>query len=189
MSLKKSFTNILSTLALSGVVALLAACESGTDSSYARTKSDSPWGKRTAAVTDSAEAPASASETYKQELSDIEIGSTEPKPIAVKKPAPVVTAAESEAGGDDFKNVAPGYYTLQVLASVDKKAIYKFAKEHQLSTRYVVPTVRGATTWHVLLLDVYPDKAAAKAAMENAAASLPAKPWMRSVASVQKLMP
>ena len=224
--MKNSLSKILSALAIMGAVVLLAACGSTSESSSPRVKSESPWGKRTAAVTESAEAPApaSASETYKQELDDTEIGSEsgfdlgyqtervesvvpeessmeepveEPTPAAsprvVKKtapePEPVVTANDTTAGDDNFKNISPGHYTLQVIASIDKNAVYTFAKQHQLSTRYIVPTVRGGTTWHVLLLDVYPNKAAAKTAMDEAAASLPTKPWIRTVASVQQLMP
>ena len=222
--MKNSLSKILSALAIMGAVVLLAACGSTSESSSPRVKSESPWGKRTAAVTESAEAPApaSASETYKQELDDSEIGSEsgfdlgyqtervesvvpaeplmeepveEPSSVAsppvVKKtaPEPVVTANDTAAGDGNFKNISPGHYTLQVIASIDKNAVYTFAKQHQLSTRYIVPTVRGGTTWHVLLLDVYPNKAAAKTAMDEAAASLPTKPWIRTVASVQQLMP
>ena len=226
--MNKSSTKLFTAITMLGAAALLTACGSAPESSSTWVKSESPWGKRTAAVTDSAAepAPASASETYRRELDDdLEIGSTsgyameykpesvksvvpaepimeesappppEPQPAPVKKatpaPAPLAAVAKSSssAGDDDFKNVAPAYFTLQVIASVDKKAIYKFAQEHQLSTRYVVPTVRGSTTWHVLLLDVYPNKAAAKAALDDAASNLPTKPWIRTVASVQSLMP
>ena len=225
--MKNSLSTILSALAIMGAVVLLAACGSTSESSSPRVKSESPWGKRTAAVTESAEAPApaSASEAYKQELDDTEIGSEsgfdlgyqtervesvvpadplmeepveEPLPVAssppvvkktAPKPEPVVTANDTVAGDDNFKNISPGHYTLQVIASIDKNAVYTFARQHQLSTRYIVPTVRGGATWHVLLLDVYPNKAAAKSAMDAAAASLPTKPWIRTVASVQQLMP
>ena len=223
--MKQPHLKLLTTVAMTAAVLLLAACEPASEPSSPWTKSDSPWGKRTAAVTDTAaEQPApSPSETYRQELHDQEIGSdagygmtyqpesvksivpaepladepVEPVPPPVAKPAAKKVAAaaaapatvDSNAGADNFKDLAGSYYTLQVIASVDKKSVYSFAKNNQLSTRYVVPTVRGGTTWYVLLLDVYPNKVAARSALDEAAAKLPTKPWIRTVASVQQLMP
>lgn len=207
-------------IAAIGVASLLAACEPATESSSPWVKSDSPWGKRTAAVTESAEAP--AADAYKQELADIDTGTTGgiemgyqaekvessvpeeivveeiaptpvAKPVKAKKPKPEVpapvAASDSPDTGGDFKNIAGNYYTVQVIASVDENSVYTFANKHQLSTRYIVPTVRGSTTWYVLLLDVYPTKAAAKSALDYSAGTLPTKPWIRTVASVQQLMP
>jgi septal ring-binding cell division protein DamX len=218
--LKNQRTKLFPFIAAMGVVTLLAACEPATESSSPWVKSDSPWGKRTAAVTESAEAP--AADTYKQELAEIDAGTTggvemgyqteqvessvpqeivveeiapQPvaKPVTAKKPkaekvAPVEAVDGTDTAGD-FRNIAGNYYTVQVIASVDENSVHTFAKKHQLSTRYIVPTVRGSTTWHVLLLDVYPTKAAAKSAMEYAAGTLPTKPWIRTVASVQQIMP
>lgn len=219
--MKNLHPRLLPFIATLSVVTLLAACEPVNESSSPWVKSDSPWGKRTAAVTDSAEAP--AADAYKQELANIDAGtsgdmelgyqaeavtSSVPaeefvveeiapapvaKPVVAKQPkpekaAPVAVAEASDAGGD-FRNIAGNYYTVQVIASVDEKSVYAFASKHQLSTRYIVPTVRGGTTWHVLLLDVYPTKAAAKSALEYASGTLPTKPWIRTVASVQQLMP
>ena len=216
--MKNQRTKLFTFIAALGVVTLLAACEPATESSSPWVKSDSPWGKRTAAVTDSAEAP--AADTYKQELAEIDAGTTGgvemgyqteqvvssvpqeivveeiapppvAKPVMAKKPkveTPVKPVESTDTAGD-FRNIPGNYYTVQVIASVDENSVYTFANKHQLSTRYIVPTVRGSTTWHVLLLDVYPTKAAAKSAMEYAAGTLPTKPWMRSVASVQQIMP
>lgn len=218
--MKSQRIKLIPFIAAMSVVSLLAACEPATESSSPWVKSDSPWGKRTAAVTDSAEAP--AADAYKQELADIDTGTTGSiemgyqaekvessvpeeivveeiapmpvaKPVKAKKPqtempAPVAATDMSDTGGD-FRNIAGSYYTVQVIASVDENSVHTFANKHQLSTRYIVPTVRGSTTWYVLLLDVYPTKAAAKSAMDYAAGTLPTKPWIRTVASVQQLMP
>jgi len=220
--LKNPRTKFFPFIATMSVVTLLAACEPSSESSSPWVKGDSPWGKRTAAVTEAAEAP--AADTYKQEMADIDTGSTggvemgyqaekvesivpeefvveevapEPvaRPVVAKKSKPEAAApvlapeAVSPDMGGDFKNIEGNHYTVQVIASVDENSVYTFAKKHQLSTRYIVPTVRGSTTWHVLLLDVYPNKAAAKAALDVASGSLPTKPWIRTVASVQQLMP
>lgn len=190
------------------VVMLLTACESSSESSSPWVKGDSPWGKRTAAVTDTAEAP--AADTYKEDLARIDTGTSGVdmgyqaekvesivpvgpaevvEPAYVEEPAPVAAAAHAAAGGDDFKSIPASYYTVQVIASVSKNDLYVHAKKYGLATRYVIPTIRGGTTWYVLLLDTYPTKAAAKTALDEAATTLPAKPWMRTVGSVQQIMP
>lgn len=211
--MKNLRTKLLSSVVTISMVTLIAACEPSSESSSPWVKSESPWGKRTAAVTETAEAP--AADTYKEELANIDTGSTagvemgyqaekvesvvpaeaiaeEPAapPVTARKSAPVVAAepVSSDAGGD-LKNVPASYYTVQVIASVDENYVYTFAKKSQLSTRYVVPTIRNGKTWYVLLLDVYPDKAAAKVALDDAATTLPNKPWMRTVGSVQAIMP
>jgi septal ring-binding cell division protein DamX len=207
-------SNLLPSIVAISVVTLLAACEPTSETSSPWVKSDSPWGKRTAAVTDTAEAP--AADTYKEDLAKIDTGTSavdmgyqaekvesvvpaEPvaevvEPTYVEEAAPVVAVAPARApaaaaGDDDFKSIPAAYYTVQVIASVSKNDIYVHAKKYGLATRYVIPTVRGGTTWYVLLLDTYPSKAAAKAALDEAATTLPAKPWMRTVGSVQQIMP
>lgn len=205
-------TKLLPIMSIS-LVTLLAACEPASESSSPWVKSESPWGKRTAAVTETAEAP--AADTYKEDLANIDTGATagvemgyqaekvesvvpaeavveEPAApvVAARKPASVVAAETVSADtGGDFKNVPASYFTVQVIASNDENYVYSFAKKQRLSTQYVIPTMRNGKTWYVLLLDVYADKAAAKAALDDAATSLPNKPWMRTVGSVQALMP
>ena len=58
-------------------------------------------------------------------------------------------------------------YTVQVFASIDIDRVYKFADQHQLSVQYIVPTMRDSAVWYVLLLDIYPDYQAAKAAWKR----------------------
>jgi len=78
---------------------------------------------------------------------------------------------------------------VQVMASVDIDRVYKFAERNQLSVRYVIPTLRDGVTWHVLLLDVYPDYNAAKAGVAEMEGLLPTQPWIRKIGSIQKLVP
>lgn len=80
------------------------------------------------------------------------------------------------------------YFTVQLFATVDIDRVYKFSEQNQISSRYVVPTVRDGIIWYVLLLDVYPDYSAAKVAMEDISPSLTTQPWVRSIGSIQKLM-
>lgn len=194
-------TKIGVVLGLAGSMALLAGCASEPSP---WSKPQSPWDQRREA------APAPAADQYKQDLAmdqgtqnEVEL-SYQTEPVESYSPAAEEAAtmasldtaepvAEPEPMadpmmGDDFASVPADYYTVQLVASVDAGRVYKFAEQHQLSTRYVVPTRRDGLTWHVLLLDVYPDYASARQAMEEVAAGLPTKPWIRKVGSVQKLM-
>lgn len=189
-------TKLLTALGMAGVVSLMAACSSEPSP---WTKPQSPWDQRREA------APAPQADQYKQDLtmeaapSEVELSyQTEPvesySPAAEEAATAQSLATEPEptaapmAGADDFASVPAGYYTVQLVASVDLARVYKFAEQNQLSTRYVIPTVRDGLTWHVLLLDVYPDYPSARAAMEEVAVNLTTKPWIRKVGSVQKLM-
>jgi septal ring-binding cell division protein DamX len=189
----------LSAFGLAGVIALLSGCASEPSP---WTKQQSPWEQRRQG---SVEAP--AADQYKQDLAmeqtggevelsyqteqvDAYVAPAEMEPMAeesamVMEPEPIVEAGSAE---QDIMNQPADYYTVQVIASVDVDRVYKFAEQNQLSIRYVVPTVRDGVTWHVLLLDVYPDYASAKLAMEEVAATISTQPWIRKVGSVQSLM-
>ncbi|MCW8854358.1 MAG: hypothetical protein OQK76_04780 [Gammaproteobacteria bacterium] len=106
----------------------------------------------------------------------------EEAPVAAE-PAPAAMGAEQE-----IMNQPANYYTLQLMASVDIDRVYKFAEQNQLSVRYVVPTMRDGVTWHVLLLDIYPDLASAKLARDEMSGVLKTSPWIRTLGSIQKLM-
>lgn len=186
----------------------LAACSSS-PSPWA-TKQD-PWESRHTAQPEST---APSADEYKQDLavepatSEIEMSyQTEPVESSLPmeadqaEPEPMESAAvmetpepaaempsESITGVDDLMSQPANYYTVQVIASVDEDRVYKFAEQHQLSVRYIVPTVRDGVTWHVLLLDVYPDLASAKSALAEVQDTLPTSPWIRKLGSVQALI-
>jgi len=193
--------SLLKLLGLAGAAIVLHACAS---EPAPWTKSESPWDQRRDAA---AEAP--AADIYKADLempaesaSEVELsyqaGSVESfAPEAAIEVEPV--EAEAVITQDEMYDSAPAvggtimdqpaeYYTIQLIASVDIDRVYRFAEQNQISTQYVVPTVRDGVTWHVLLLDVYPDYSSAIAARDEIAPSLATQPWVRSVGSVQKLM-
>ncbi len=188
----------LSALGLAGVVALLSACAS----EPSPWKQQSPWEQRRQ---DTMDAP--PADEYKQDLgmeqqpAEVEL-SYQAEPVdpmlaapVEAEPMPEETAvvmepeAEPMTAEQEIMAQPADYYTVQVIASVDIDRVYKFAEQNQLSIRYVIPTIRDGVTWHVLLLDVYPDYPSAKAAMEEVAGLLPTKPWVRKVGSVQSLIP
>ncbi len=196
--MKMHNNNLLKLLSLTGMAVALVACSSDP---APWTKADSPWDQRRNA----AEAP--AADSYKADLemgtdsAPVELSyqaesvdSFAPEMAMVEEPAPMEAAPVIEAEPDTMMatgsllDVPANYYTVQLMASVDLDRVYRFADQHQLSTQYVVPTVRDGVTWHVLLLDVYPDYASAVAGKDEVVGRLTTQPWIRKVGSVQKLM-
>lgn len=172
-------------LATACAFVMLTACSS---SPSPWTKKSSPWEQGGS----SAEAP--AADEYKEELAAVEAPAMEmeyqPEPMAEEvmvevEPEPAMDAMPAN---DDIMSLPASYYTVQLMASVDLDRVYKFAENNQLSVRYVVPTNRDGITWHVLLLDVYPDYASARAGLAEVAGTLPTQPWIRKLGSVQNLM-
>lgn len=188
-------------LVMTAMISILTAC-----SSSESTKRSSIWDQRR--DSQNVEAPSAAE--YKQELavvdqssSDLELsyqaeqvesfaadGATEMAEAESIEPEATVAVVESEASNveNQILSMPANHFTVQLFASVDIDRVYRFAKQNQLSVQYVVPTVRDDIVWYILLLDVYPDYASAKASMEDVSPSLTTQPWVRSVGSVQKLM-
>lgn len=191
MKLKQT-QSLLKLLGLTGLVIALNACSSEPSP---WTKTDSPWDQRRA--TD-VEAP--AADMYKADLemasepaAEVELSyqaesveSFAPAEAVMEEPVVVEEAVAVETG--TLMDYPANYFTVQLMASVDVDRVYRFADQNQLSTQYVVPTIRDDMTWYVLLLDVYPDYASAVAGKDDIASLLNTQPWVRSVGSVQKLM-
>lgn len=175
-----------------GVAMMVATVSSCSSKPSPWTKKDSPWGQGGSTV--GGNAP--AAEEYKDELSAVEepvdmdsrFGAEPMDPYAPEDSAAMEVVDQAPADGD-IMSLPANYYAVQVMASVDIDRVYKFAERNQLSVRYVVPTLRDGVTWHVLLLDVYPDFASAKAGVAEMEGLLPTKPWIRKVSSIQKLVP
>lgn len=197
----KRIKSFLRLLGIAGAAIVLHGCAS---EPAPWTKSESPWDQRRDAA---AEAP--AADIYKADLEmpvesadEVELsyqaGSVESfAPEAAVDAEPVEVEAvivqdemydSAPAVGGSIMEQPAGYYTIQLIASVDIDRVYRFAEQNQISTQYIVPTVRDGVTWHVLLLDVYPDYSSAVAARDEIAPILTTQPWIRSVGSVQKLM-
>lgn len=187
---------VIRLFALAGITVMVGAC-SGTGEKSA-------WGEKSASPWATGGSIKSGRDAYEESIMQTDEGAVSDQlvydpyattPEVVEEPAPVeeVVMAEPEpvvaaSTGQDIRSLPANYYTVQLMASVDVNRVYKFAEQNQLSTQYVVPTVRDGVTWHVLLLDVYPDVASAKKASSEIAARLNTQPWVRSVGSVQKLV-
>lgn len=185
--------SVFKVLAGSVLCVLMSACSTSGDSSDWNKKA-SPWDRirdnPSAAVN---EEPASESVPVEIEMMQAQRAQTGPaqaEPVAVLvEQQPVAVAPVIEPSPLDRVMQAPAsYFTVQVMASVDPNRVYRFAEQHQLPIDYIVPTLRDGVTWHVLLLDIYPDRASAVSAQAEAAATLKTRPWVRSVGSIQKIM-
>jgi len=188
VEIKQSRT-LLKLLGLAGLLVSISACSSDPSP---WTKDSSPWDQRR-----SSDVEAPAAEEYKSDLemqSDvpIEVENTyEPEPVEVTEaemmaePEPVIEDTNQPASIMDHP---AGYYTVQLMASVDIDRVYRFAEQNQITAEYVVPTERDGVTWHVLLLGIYPNYASAAAAKDEIAGSLATQPWIRKVGAVQKLV-
>lgn len=189
-------SSLLKLLGLASTAIMLSACSSDP---APWSKNDSPWDSRR-----NAEVEAPAADAYKSDLgmpgetsSEVDLsyqaGSVESfAPEAAIEPAPVEVeaplVAEEPMATGGIMDYPANYYTVQLMASVDIDRVYRFADKNQVSTQYVVATMRDGVTWHVLLLDVYPDYSSAVAAKDEIAPILATQPWVRSVGSVQKIM-
>lgn len=193
-----------------GAMLILGGCSSNEPAKW--TKTSTPWDRTDHNV----EAEAPPAESFKADLempmepatntaaSDVELSyqaesvdavvelavvpAAEPAPEATELQPPVAEEGPASMQGSIMDHPAD-YYTIQLMASVDIDRVMIFAEQNQLSTQYVVATEREGVVWHVLLMDVYPDYAAAVAARDEIAPSLKNEPWIRRVGSVQKLIP
>lgn len=169
---------------------LMSACSTSGDSSDWNKKA-SPWDHirdNPSAVVNEEQAPVEI-EMMQAQRAQAESSQAEPAAVLVVEQEPVAVAPVIEDSPADRMMQAPAsHFTVQVMASVDPNRVYRFAEQHQLPIDYIVPTLRDGVIWHVLLLDIYPDRASALSAQAEAAATLKTQPWVRSVGSIQKIM-
>jgi len=196
---------ILAVLSVAGIFITLSSC-AVSPSSWE--KKSSPWDQRRSAAQNTA---VPAAEKDEQEIAEVDQSSNEIESDyqseqvdnSVSEPEAVETESveaesvevesveaepESMSTEEEVLNLPAEYYTVQLMASVDVDRLHKFAEKNQISVRYIVRTVRDGITWHVLLLDVYPDRASAKIGLDEIVDSVQTQPWLRSLGSIQKLM-
>lgn len=180
-------------LIVTGMAIIFSACSSTGEKSAWGEKTVSPWatGGTIKSGRDAYEESQASEQGAISDQLAYDPYAPAPEPVVEAEPMPVEEApvvAEDMGAEQEIMGLPANYYTVQLIASVDIDRVYKFAEKNQLSVRYVVPTVRDGVTWHVLLLDVYPDLSSAKMARDDIAGRLTTKPWVRTIGSVQKLM-
>ncbi len=110
-----------------------------------------------------------------------------PKPAATAAGANTVKGVTSNHGNAWLKTQRPGDYTLQILGGRREAAIRQFAAANRLEgPSTILQTSRDGKPWYVLLYGAYPSRAAASQALAQMPATVrAAKPWPRSIATVQ----
>lgn len=102
-----------------------------------------------------------------------------PSPPAAKK-----TKIKGEAW---LRRQNPGHYTLQLLGAGREKAVVDYVKRYRMEAQAAYfHTLRDGKDWYGLTYGIYADQSAARAAGEKLSRQLKgAKPWLRSMKSVQ----
>jgi len=185
-TVKQSVFKLLAACVLCG---LMSACSTSGDSSDWN-KKVSPWDRvrdNPSAAMNEEPAPAEI-EMMQAQRAQAQSPQAEPAAVLVELEPVAVAPVIEDSPADRVMQAPASYFTVQVMASVDPNRVYRFAEQHQLPIDYIVPTLRDGVIWHVLLLDIYPDRASALSAQAEAAATLKTQPWVRSVGSIQKIM-
>jgi len=81
-----------------------------------------------------------------------------------------------------------GMFAVQVVASSSMEQLNFFVSQNQLSDEWVAETIVDGKTWFVLMAGVYATKAEAEQALTGLQ-ELGTEPWIRTVGSVQAVMP
>ena len=172
----------------------LAACSS-TPAPWTQTD-DSPWGAKHEAEAQNTLSDEAASDTSLNDpilLADDLALELEAETIVMEEPemapeleviAPVVV--EEEPAGQNIMAMLSSNYAVQVYAGKTNESVEKFKNRKDLTDLTTVKTDRSGSIFYVLV-DIYPDRASANAAAADLEAKTGSKPWVRSLAGLQKI--
>lgn len=189
---------IFSLAAVSMLTTGLASCSSS-PAPWTQ-ENDSPWqSKRDAEAT--AETP--PADTYNDPvlLADPEpLAEPIAEPIVMEEPEPAPApevivpvmvednmAAEGMTAEQEVMNLPGSNFAVQVYASKTVESAEKFKADNDLSGLKVVKTDRAGEPIYVVV-DIHPDRATATAAASDIEAKTGSKPWVRSIAGLQKVV-
>lgn len=170
----------------------LAACSS---SPAPWTQADeSPWGAKHESEAGSVPSDDAVSDNSYSDpvlLADPE-PELEPEPIMMQEPeaaAPEVIAVvvEEQTPEQEILAMPDTYYAVQVYASKTTDSVEKFKSNKGLENLMTVKTDRSGAIVYVLV-DVHPDRATANAAASDLEIKSGSKPWVRSIAGLQKIV-
>lgn len=99
--------------------------------------------------------------------------------------APVVVV--DEPADQNILAMLSTNYAVQVLASKSAENVEKYKNSKGLDNLITVKTNNAGSIMYVLV-DVYPDRAAAQAAADQLEAKTGSKPWVRPLAGLQKIV-
>ena len=153
---------------------------------------ESPWESKYAA-----EASSVPSDDLVSDISlndPVLLADPEPEPIVMQEPepapAPEVIApvmVQDLTPEQEIMAMPAGNYAVQVYASKTNNSVEKFKSNKGLENLMTVKTDRSGAIVYVLV-DVHPDRASASAAAADLETKTGSKPWVRSVAGLQKIV-
>jgi septal ring-binding cell division protein DamX len=160
-------------------------------------ENDSPWGAKHAAEADTASSDGGADTS----LNDpVLLADTEPEAAPAPEeaivmqqpdaePAPEVivpVVVEGEPATQDIMSMLSSNYAVQVFAGNTVESVEKFKSKKDLPDLTTVKTDRSGSVVYVLV-DIYPDRASANKAATELEIKTGSKPWVRSLAGLQKI--
>jgi septal ring-binding cell division protein DamX len=178
-------------VAVSNLLVLgLAACSS---SPAPWTQADeSPWGSKRAA--ESQDIPADDVVTDTSLNDPVLLADPAEEPVIMQEPeaapapeAIIAVVVEDMTPEQEIMALPATDYAVQVYASKTTDSVEKFISDKGLSGMKMVKTDRSGSIVYVLV-DIYPDRATANAAAVDLETKIGAKPWVRSVAGLQKIV-
>ena len=154
---------------------------------------DSPWGEKHAAEEQSL--PADEIVIADTSLNDpVLLADPEPEPIIMEEPevAPepeliVPVVVEELTPEQEIMALSGESYAVQVYASKTADSVEKFKDSKSLTELITVKTDRSGSIVYVLV-DVHPDRSSANAAAADLEMKTGSKPWVRSIAGLQKIV-
>ncbi len=118
----------------------------------------------------------------------------EPEPIVMEEPvaapAPEVivpVVVEELTPEQEIMELSGDSYAVQVYASKTAENIERFKNSKNLAELKTVKTDRSGSIVYVLV-DIYPDRSSANSAAGDLEIKTGSKPWVRSVAGLQKIV-
>jgi len=157
-------------------------------------ENESPWGAKHASEAQNVPSDEAVSDTS---LNDpVLLADPEPvyEPVVMQEPeafpapvmiAPVVVLDLSPE--EQIMAMPTTNYAVQVYASKTTESVEKFKSNNDLNDLMMVRTDRSGSIVYVLV-DVYPDRTTANAAAVGLEAKTGSKPWVRSIAGLQKIV-
>ena len=183
-------TKIIRNVALTNLIILGVAGCSSSPAPWTQAD-DSPWGSKREAETSSIPSDDAVTDTSYSD--PVLLADPEPEPIMMQEPdmapAPEVIAVvvEEMTPEQEIMAMPASNYAVQVYASKTIESIDRFKNEKGLENLMSVRTDRSGSIVYVLV-DVHPDRATANAAASDLEIKTGSKPWVRSIAGLQKIV-
>ena len=153
---------------------------------------ESPWGAKHAAESQSI--PSDDVVTDVPLNDPVLLADPEPEPIVMQEPeaapAPEViipVVVVDEPATQNIMSMLSTNYAVQVFAGKTLESVDKFKVSKDLADLTTVETDRSGTIVFVLV-DIYPDRASADAVAAELEIKIGSKPWVRSLAGLQKIV-